>query len=488
MASSWQTKGWGLVESFDRKANESREPAKFEAGMVVKASGAGLNDDTLMLVCAVYADRVLSDNLTSGGGRVGFYPAEFDIRIEILSPAPRLGDTWSSGESVARISADPHTAQLRIVSEGEPFVGDVVAVARRLWEGGYRWAGATHGRPVAKRSELRPYRAPAYVALDDLKACVPTHGEQATPLRVRQGAPAPRDIAKGETVEVEIPLVPWSAVQADPSRAYNEQVRLVNEAMSKVDLGDPTGYRWTTALDDRVGCTRQARIDATTPQSPLDGALIDAAQLRAPHVCAVASKSSIELSAGMVVRHESIRAPVFGVVLSVRYDRVSIRWTDASEIGSHETEYVRNRLSTGRWRIVDPDVRPLASLANAVAAIFAPCDRATSRRYVDIALAQLRGEPFADAIRAALVGASEQTNLTPFEIAACVAALRHWEARRPFERDLAALQRRNGDRTRGGPWNRLQVECRDLLCRTLGYAPDWNFDGIFFLYERARAA
>jgi hypothetical protein len=157
-------------------------------------------------------------------------------------------------------------------------------------------------------------------------------------------------------------------------------------------------------------CMRHERIDASTPQSALDG----------------------------------VRADSMGDITAV------IKWD-------------------GRWCVVDPDVRPLASPASA--------DRAASRRYVDAAVASLRGEPFAGAIQAALVGLCERACPTAAEISACVAALRHWERRRPAARDLSAPVL---DRLRGEALANLRCE--------LGYAPAWDPGLLFSAYERARGA
>lgn len=141
------------------------EQVNFEAGQVVKWRDASV---ARYAIRSVEPDYVRCWRLDNDDRFCGFQISAYGASFELVSPAPRAGDTWTSGESVARIEADG--AQLRIVSVGEPFVGDVVAVARKLWERGYRMVDATHGKPVVRRAEQR---APAYATLDDMKECVP---------------------------------------------------------------------------------------------------------------------------------------------------------------------------------------------------------------------------------------------------------------------------------------------------------------------------
>lgn len=80
------------------------------------------------------------------------------------------------------------------------------------------------------------------------------------------------------------------------------------------------------------------------------------------------------------------------------------------------------------WR--EPDVRPMASLAFAVADIFAHPTRDTSRRYVDMAVKALRYEPFVKAVQATLISlVGDRVSVFPSasEIMATVDACRTWE-------------------------------------------------------------
>lgn len=490
MSNSWQSKGWGLAESYDRKLRgEQREPVKFEAGQVLTWRDTSVG---VYLVNAVETDYIRCARLDNGDMYCGFQVSAYGRHFDVRSPSPRAGDTWTSGESVARLELCAHgDTSLRIVSEGEPFVGDVVAVARRLWEGGYRKV-----------------------------------------LRVKHGEPAPRDIAKGETIEVEIPLVPWSETQVNPRAAHEKQVRLCNDAIAYAILGDAArtcddpprageywknattmivlreclgglhtcviaseerwpmqhignaeqtaeflrenGYRraseqarmtaqnaprlgefkWQTAYDDRVrDCIAQCveRGDsvgdaARNVQRILDSLRVDRAT--GDDLRKIAELHGVpELRAGMVVRREpceNLKRVVFGRVLDRHGTDVRIHWLGDSGPWHYASTEVADFLHDGRWRIVTPDVAPLASLANAVAAIFERPDIATSRRTIDIAIATLRGEPFARAIAAVLVGVAERTALAPVEIAALVRGARAHERRRsevaPGIRSLTAGQ------------------------------------------------
>lgn len=57
-------------------------------------------------------------------------------------------------------------------------------------------------------------------------------------------------------------------------------------------------------------------------------------------------------------------------------------------------------------------------------------DRAASRNAIDAAVARLRGQPFAKAIQAVLVGAAEFCGPTQQQIDGVIAACRTWEATR----------------------------------------------------------
>jgi hypothetical protein len=580
-----------------------REPLKFEAGQVVRFDGLHVPHVNELVVTGVDGLYVRVEGVAGVGSdkgpKIGLPLDPWSRQAHLLSPAPSAGDTWSSGESVARISAAGRTedagAQLLIVSDGEPFVGDVVAVARKLWEGGYRMVNA----PKLEQFDQFPMRAPM-LSLDDLPSGIfpinlPSHpavegtsrAEEAYE-RMRRGiqlrqaridATTPQSALDGFVVPSKealcdglpcagdmyehtdgtiVEVREWRSglrahvlraavafpvlIEADEPHVFAALLRQhgytkhcgkwhvyethedrrsmeleKTEAIERSRAGAPLERVAAPTNDpdeakraaDRIAEERRARlrrgikltqrrIDAATPQSPLDGIVvpskeaIERSYTGAPSTVAFIEDAELPtLRPGMVVRSVGVtplRKRSFGTVESVNaHGDAAVRWLGDMAPCGYSASQTLDRFWSNRWTIVTPDVRPLASLADAVAAIFAPADRATSRRYVDQAIACLRGEPFVEAIRAALVGVSERANLTPFEIAGCVAALRHWETRRPFDRDLAALGRRTGDRRRGGPWNRLQFECTEILRGALGYAPVWDYDMLWFFYERARS-
>jgi hypothetical protein len=97
----------------------------------------------------------------------------------------------------------------------------------------------------------------------------------------------------------------------------------------------------------------------------------------------------------------------------------------------------------------EPDIRPMASLAFAVADIFAHPTRDDSRRYVDMAVKALRYEPFAKAVQAtliSLVGDRVSVFPTANEIMATVDACHTWEHARgmiaPGKRTLSRAETR----------------------------------------------
>lgn len=133
------------------------------------------------------------------------------------------------------------------------------------------------------------------------------------------------------------------------------------------------------------------------------------------------------------------------------------------------------RIEKGWWVVLDD--------APSVETPAAPpvWDRAASRRAVDEAVARLRGEPFAEAVRAALVDASECGTLTQQEILAVAACCMEWERRRgevaPGRRELTESQRTACAR------HVARFQPNDSLIVPFAFA-DWIGD----IYERARSA
>lgn len=453
------------------------EPVKFEVGQVVRFNGMGAE----FLVPAVVVDvGPHAMDCSDVGNPVQIYAMSIHgdgRRAEILSPAPRIGDTWSSGESVARIVACADRfvegraiPQLRLVSEGEPFVGDVAAVARRLWEGGYR---------VAKRApslEEMLAKDPIAQALlkqmesereQRVKEMFPDRSTDDEPaVRFHVSAPYPRFFAECGSFTVELPpLAPGSYTltmnaeartatlrDADgallPGITPIERMRDDGRRVGRDDTPRPD-YKWQTVHDDRIGCTRQTRSDpfcdiAGRIERILDSTRVDRATGDDLRKLAELHGVLPGLRAGMVVRDESRGAfGELGAITRVDDAYVYVRWSGGPDEHRVYTDGAMLRIRDGRWRVVTPDVAPLASLANAVAAIFERPDLATSRRYIDIAIATLRSEPFARAIAAALVAASDEP-LAPFQIAALVRGARAHERRRsevaPGLRALTASQ------------------------------------------------
>jgi hypothetical protein len=136
-------------------------PAKFEAGQVVSFALLEHDANRALVVKRTDRNHIYCEALDDSTqllilSRIGYEGSATEI-----SPAPIVGDTWSSDESVARVEAAGE--RLRIVTQDEPFVGDVVAVARRLWEGGYRLVSrarnadggwTVYGVCGAKKSEI----------------------------------------------------------------------------------------------------------------------------------------------------------------------------------------------------------------------------------------------------------------------------------------------------------------------------------------------
>lgn len=402
-----------------------REPVKFEAGQVVRVvmhdRGRVTGDTAKVVVKTTLSTFWCADmrNLLY----LHHYFVDSDCHnYALVSPAPRAGDTWSNGESVARIELCTRGgASLRIVSEGEPFIGDVVTVARRLWEGGYRRVDRASG--TAAQGRAQEY-------LDGLRDQV-------------------RAAFAGEPPRLGV------ASAADVQRMY--------EALRKVD------EQLSARLKARFA---QSRIDAMTPQSVLDGIAGDCTWTpvmddRVPHAGHMALDSTRvdratgddlrklaevhgvpELREGMALVDARDRArPRFGRIDGVYRDTgwVTIVWLGTNEPDPYGLDNAVDSISAGRWRIVDPDVRPLASLANAVAAIFTRPDLATSRCFIDQAIASLRGEPFAAAVAATLVAAGDRP-MSPHQIAALVRGARAHESRRgevaPARRTLTDDQMR----------------------------------------------
>jgi hypothetical protein len=473
-------------EEFRERMRRSgqREPVKFEAGQVVRATYEHGPD----FVGVLSSHRVVTYH-----GPAWHFDGEdqagFEGRMEILSHAPRAGDTWSNGESVVFIHGGD---RMCIVGDRDPFLGDVVAVARKLWEGGYRRANPQASKAIddsmrcslrrsteehIDRSDTLTTRTlPFYLTLDDLKSLVPTHeeqmrstdayqrtlddaavqmtrliggGEEAEKLRAAQErrremfeAAVKTAIVSGMSVadlateiqriarESSKPIASWCA---DGAKKWMDRGVLKQPPQSALD-----GCTWTPALDDHVRsnpckCEPGARSLCVLCATGDD--LRNLAELYGVPV----------LRAGVVVRAEDTASGErsFGVVVEADGPRVFVRWSGESIPVMCHRENPTEARAIGRWRIVTPDVRPLASLANAVAAVFARPDIATSRRFIDLAVRGLRGEPFAAAVAAALVAAGDAP-LSPHQIAALVRGARAHEARRsevaPARRTLTPEQ------------------------------------------------
>jgi hypothetical protein len=491
-----------------RAATEQREPVKFEAGQVVRTRPMRVagSDVDIWIVAGGPADGYI--------GYPSYAMSEPSLRRTIveennprlLSPAPCRGDTWSNGESVATIY-EPYSingGRLGIRTTGEPFVGNVVAVARKLWEGGYRRVdrvsiskqieGPARVRSVYMDGKTFPLNctdvdgAPSYLTLDDLKACVPTHEEQTRSfsahqrmlddadiemMRVVCGSEAAEKLRaaqdrRREMIEAavktaivngmsvaDVAIEIQRIVHDDETDAQLRARLKARFAQSRIDATTPQsaidGYTWTPVVDDRTRHMMQRTVDSARVDRAIGDDLSDLAEVRGVPV----------LRAGMVVRAEDTASGErsFGVVVEADGPRVFVRWSGESIPVMCHRENPTEARAIGRWRIVTPDVRPLASLANAVAAVFARPDLTTSRRYIDQAIARLRGEPFAAAVAAALVAAGDAP-LSPHQIAALVRGARAHEARRsevaPARRTLTDGQLREcftaGMRASGGEW------------------------------------
>lgn len=383
------------------------EPVKFEVGQVVRVKLPERRHATVVLITCVDIGRELVHGLdhASGSRAIVLFMDASLYATELLSPAPRVGDKWTNGESVARVSADPDTAQLCLVTEGDPFVGDVVAVARRLWEGGYRvararsasessadvlasmaragvkkWSdrgtlGVSNAADVRERFAAFMPRdpdlsgasgAPAYLTLDYLKALVPTHAE----------ATARRMLTFDEMLASD----PYARALIEDAHAGDLYSRVLVQADAEIKKAI-------------LGTSEREWQQQTAYPREVDGVFRDALPR-------------------------------------------------AGEVYQNATHTVRTRVcADGDLRT--PDARPFAALANAVADIFATPDLATSRRYIDMAIASVRGEPFAHAVAAVLVAASE-VPLSAHTIAGIVRGARSHERRRsevaPGRRELTDAQ------------------------------------------------
>jgi hypothetical protein len=487
------------------------EQVKFEAGQVVRYGGRSASYVPMLVLGHEDDGRPRFEAL--GFGMVCISNAE---PPEILSPAPCMGDSWTSGESVVCVELDDSGvssyARLRIVSQGEPFVGDVVAVARRLWEGGYRRVereSVQVNTDETKRLRAE-YERRGYVTLNDLKARGLSYDEKqirhfgqqiesivklaaATGLSTQDVADAVARVMDTElTNHVREQAQKWIgssllcfraldsfvAAQARIDSTLSEAVALIadaqlpragevwNNSTTAIELQECSqglstrvlvsaehspllhvgearcaaeflvqqGYKRSTA-DVAQAARRCAQKNEQTAvesiQRILDTARAERAtgdglrKLVEPHGVVP------ELRAGMVVRRSKERDIRFGRVTCVDAQYVVVRWTGIDEPAVHSISHAQRCIADGRWRIVTTDVAPLASIAYAVAAIFTQPDRATSRRYVDIACAQLRGEPFAEAVRAVLVAASEsKPSMSPHDIASIIQCCRAHERRR----------------------------------------------------------
>lgn len=470
-----------------------REPVKFEAGQVVqtrpmRSGGASVD---VWIIAGGPADGYI--------GYPSYAMNEPALRRTLtdenapmlLSPAPRRGDTWSNGESVAHIELCAHgDTSLRIVSDGEPFVGDVVAVARRLWDGGYRRVEATEARGPARvkavhvngktmplpaftqerlsgdaltlfarahfglerlpsesddtlrermQGGLLPGIAPIATALVAQRASFAAV-QQMNEARERQVAfdDACRRVAWDfgvSSADADVAIrrlcasLPWSSEQVFAAISAHDDViwHELRKHFNRVGSKQPPQH-----VDCRIRCTDL--LDSTRADRATGDDLSDIAEVHGVPV----------LRAGMVVHHDGRGAcGAFGCITEVSAHEVRVRWPGSDDTYPYIKSTAETKLRRGTWRIVTPDLRPLASLANAVAAVFARPDLATSRRYIDQAIASLRGEPFAAAVAAALVASGDHP-LSPHQIAALVRGARAHEARRsevaPARRTLTAEQ------------------------------------------------
>lgn len=412
-----------------------REPVKFEAGQVVRATYEHGSE---------FVGVLSGDRTETYHGPAWYFDGEdragFEGRMDVISPAPRRGDTWSNGESVASIAAVGRTeasgAQLLIVSEGEPFIGDVVAVARRLWEGGYRRAN-----PLWSAQYNEATRAPLPRAGDvyedangTVVEIVDSNGRFATEVLHSYIAwPCLLEATRPENIAMMLRDRGYVRVSAE--RAQEER-RWANRIESAAD--EALRKRCVEKLGRNELAAGRQRIDATTPQSALDGLAvpskeaIERARTPVRATLAFVEDAVHVLREGMIVRREPcelLKRVAWGRVISVTATTLQMHWLGDSGPWKYGPRDVADFLRSGRWRIVDPDVHPLASLAAAVAAIFTRPDIATSRRYIDQAIRSLRGEPFAAAVTASLVAAGDDP-LSPHQIAALVRGARAHEARR----------------------------------------------------------
>jgi hypothetical protein len=571
-------------------ARPTREPLKFEAGQVVRATYEHGTPYTGVLDGERRETYHGHAWMFCGGDQAGF-----EDRIEILSPAPCLGDTWSNGESVARISADSHTAQFRIVSEGEPFVGDVVAVARRLWEGGYRrvnpptraaheaivkaavervvseavqkWAdrGALVPAEMMPKIEWHDPCAPAASMYETTRGLDEQIGRLICGPAIQAGsAPLPRAhdvyVNANQAIEIrgderhvytavlhsktEFPIMlsgdpeivgrmlrehgfrridrgslpdampsfeemlgrdPIAQAMIEDRARWDQAKREAAVEMTRIAMGNEAAslaehvaastlvmsdVAASSFVTDRGGNGNHLVADSMLSRVEAnDAALwfvvpsresIERARASAPRLEFIEDNAAT-LRAGMVVRAGTGRVTArLGRIESMGDATIVIRWMGSSGPAGYHLPLARRALAEGRWTIVDSDVRPLAALAEAVAAVFATPNRETSRRYVDIAVRGLRGESFAAAVQAVLVAACERRDRwssaerSPFEISMLIAGAREHERQRgivaPGVRSL----------------NDAQLHAVCLAVAKCGRCVAWDID-LARIYERARA-
>jgi hypothetical protein len=128
----------------------------------------------------------------------------------------------------------------------------------------------------------------------------------------------------------------------------------------------------------------------------------------------------------------------------------------------------RERATASLANAAPSQLHHIRALGAAVNAVLLPSTVADGRRSVDFACRQLRGEPFAEAIRAVLVAMVEVPH-SPAVIASVIDGCRAWE----------------DERSRVAPGRRELTKEQQLACETAAKRHIWTTNG-GAVYERAR--
>lgn len=438
---------------------------QFEAGQVWEYQADGLRGQRRILA---ERGKVAGDWTCACGSTTAEDLLREDARL--IAPAPKPGQRWGSAVGNVWINACIETplGVYGSVTTGFLFKGSVVTTARWLLEHGYQHVVEEKPRTLQDGDVVRceEHRSTGRV----FRPSTALHGD----FDVRWTADGKSEEPPVDYTDTDASSMledgTWTVLSQAPAKP---RVELRDGMRVALDVGGITGeLRRTTS-----GKWHSAWSDGDEDHFS-DSEVVRCIESGRWAVVEEAPKMAVRLRDGMRIANG--QDLVGTLILSddgwcPKWDKFPMGLPcSAEEVGL----FFANKI----WTVVD-DAPSAPVAAPAPAPVW---DRAASRRAVDAAVAKLRGEPFAEAVRAVLVALSGDTDrhgLTATEIDAAIVGCQAWEKRRaevPFP-------------------NRVLNKGEALRCRMAAVSVVGNMtkrpmftaavgDALESLYERARSA